>query len=141
MMRHGAHPYRDGNVKTAVVCLLGMFSLAHDCGADDGGGAGKTGATGEVWEQVYAAWSCTANGRPPITFEIQRISETGVEQRWVSDGAQGVASVHTDALYLEGFKGIAYDDYGYGEQPKGTLAALDEFGSAAGTAPYHCVKQ
>jgi hypothetical protein len=75
-----------------------------------------------------------------MTFEVQRVSDTGVEQRWASDGATGVASVHTDALYLEGFKGIAYDDYGYTEQPKGTLAALDEFGTASGTAPYHCVR-
>ena len=27
------------------------------------------------------------------------------------------------------------------EQPTGTLFALDEFNTAAGTAPYHCVKQ
>lgn len=119
-----------------------MFTFARDCGDDAANDTTPAagGATGEVWEQVYGKWSCTATGKPAITFEVQKVSETGVEQRWSSDGATGVASVHTDALYLEAFKGIAYDDYGYTEQPKGTLAALDEFGSASGTAPYHCVR-
>lgn len=125
-------------MKLAILSVISVFALAHDCGGDDAGGA--TTATGEVWEQVYAKWSCTAADRPPITFEVQRASPTGVVQRWVSDGETGTASVHTDALYLEGFKGIAYDDYAYVEQPKGTLAALDEFEQGDGVAPYHCVK-
>jgi hypothetical protein len=129
-------------MKIASLCLVGLFALAHDCGGADTPAAGGGAApAGEVWEQVYGAWTCSAAGRPDIEFEIQRISDTDVEQRWVSDGAQGTASVHTDALYLESFKGIAYDDYGYTEQPKGTLAALDEFGAAAGNAPYHCVRK
>lgn len=125
-------------MKMAALCLLGIFSFAHDCG-DDAGGATPAAATGEVWEQVYGTWSCTAAGRPAISFEVQHVG-AGVEQRWASDGQTGIASVHTDALYLEGFKGISYDDYGYTEQPKGSLAALDEFGNAAGEAPYHCVR-
>jgi hypothetical protein len=126
-------------MKLAVLSLLGLFAFVHDCGDD--GGDGPAAATGEVWEQVFASWSCTAEGRPPIAFEVQRVSDTGIVHRWRSGGAQGDASVHLDALYLEGFNGIAYDDYGYAEQPKGTLAALDEFNQGAGTAPYHCVKQ
>lgn len=127
-------------MKISALCLVGAFAFAHDCGNDDAGGGGG-GTTAAVWDQVYATWSCTAAGRPPITFEIQRISETSVEQRWGSGGKQGTASVHTDALYLESFMGISYDDYGYTEQPKGTLAALDEYTQPTGTAPYHCVKQ
>lgn len=128
-------------VKMAVLCLVAAFGLLRDCGGGDDTAGGGAAAAVEVWDQVYATWSCTADGRPPMTFEIQRISENGVEQRWISDGQQGTASVHTDALYLENFKGISYDDYGYTEQPKGTLAALDEFGQGNGIAPYHCVKQ
>lgn len=126
-----------------VIALVSLLGIARDCGGDDGAGGGTTNTTAgkEVSEQVYGTWSCTANARPPITFEIKQVKPTGVEQQWLSDGEQGIASVHLDALYLEGFKGIAYDDYGYTEQPKGTLAALDEFGTAAGTAPYHCIRK
>jgi hypothetical protein len=132
-------------MKMAVLCLLGIFSFAHDCGDDANGGTTPAtttpgAATGQVWEQVFATWNCTAAGRPPITFEVKRISENGVEQQWSSDGATGTASVHLDALYLENFKGISYDDYGYTEQPAGTLAALDEFNTDNGVAPYHCVR-
>lgn len=124
-------------MKLAILSFIGVFAMAHDCGGDDAGGAT---AAGEVWEQVYANWSCTAAGRPPITFEVKRIAATGVVQGWASDGENGTASVHTDALYLENFKGIAYDDYAYVEQPKGTLAALDEFQQGNDVAAYHCVK-
>lgn len=125
-------------MKFAILSLVGAFALAHDCGGDDA--VGNAAATGDVWEQVYTKWSCTAEGRPPIAFEVQRISDTGVVQQWASDGEKGTASVHMDALYLENFKGIAYDDYGYVEQPKGTLVALDEFQQGNGVAAYHCVK-
>jgi hypothetical protein len=125
---------RLGVMKISTVLLIGFGALVCHCGGGD------AAATGEVWEQVYGSWSCTAEGRPPIRFEIQKVAEAGVEQRWTSDGQQGVASVHTDALYLEDFKDISYDDYGYTEQPKGTLAALDEFGQGNGVEPYHCVR-
>src|SRR6478735_9268136 len=98
-------------MKIAVFCLLSIFTFARDCGDDAATDTTPTpGATGEVWQQVYGTWHCTATGKPAVTFEVQKISETAVEQRWSSDGATGVASVHTDALYLESFKGIAYDD-------------------------------
>ena len=132
-------------MKLAILSVVSVFALAHDCGGGDAGGTpaatGETpAATGEVWEQVYTKWSCTADGRPPITFEVQRISPTGIIQQWVSDGEKGTASVHMAALYLEDFNGLAADDYEYVEQPKGTLVALDEFQQGNGVTAYHCVK-
>jgi hypothetical protein len=60
-------------MKVASLGLLGALAFAHDCTDDNAAAGGGAGASGEVWERVFATWSCTAEARPPITFEVQPV--------------------------------------------------------------------
>jgi hypothetical protein len=135
-------------VSTAIVFLLATSAIGWDCGGDgtktDNGGTANQGGGGEVWEQVFGTWKCTAAGREDWSFDVNRLSQYGSKHEWV-DHAAGTtqnAYVELTQLYLMKADDTSYRNFEYKTPNPDVLDHLEEWAqSEAPLAQYECYKQ
>lgn len=135
-------------VLRSILAAVTFAAFGHDCG----GGNTQTGPAQQddqqpqqVWEQVFAKWTCTADGRPTFAFEVVRKSQTGVEHQWtdLGTGESEKASVWLTSVYLLDAKNESFRNFEYKtDASDSVLLSLAEWKESAGNAtPYSCTKQ
>jgi hypothetical protein len=134
-----------------AACLLGMSAIGMDCdGGDPEPGAATPGGgettSGDITDQVFGTWTCTADGRPDWGFEVVRGDDPSRnESVWIDrdTGERLVAFAHLTDLYLddatkEPFRNFEYE---FTEPGSNTIDHLEEWTqTAAPNAQYVCRK-
>jgi hypothetical protein len=137
-----------------AACLFGVSAVGMDCDGDEpapapanGGGAPAGEATsGDITDQVFGTWSCTADGRPDWGFEVVRGDDPSRnESGWIDrdTGDQLVAYVHLTDLYLDDATEVSFRNFEYKWLKPGSsvIDHLEEWEqSAAPNAQYVCRK-
>ena len=123
-------------------------ALAHDCGDAPNKAQpappAKNAEGGPLWTQVFGSWTCTAAGRPEFRYTVTRKSELGSAHEWADQGTGETlpATVDLTQLYLMKGATTPFRNFEYKTEQPEVLAWMDEWSlTAAGEAPYHCVKR
>jgi hypothetical protein len=125
------------------VCVLALGALA--LGATGCGGT-TDGSDGDVTNQVFGTWSCTATSRPSWSFTVTSLGPETTKHSWtdnVAGGGAHTAYVHLSELYLDDANDEPFRNFLYTtDAAMDTLTALDEFPDfdGVGVPSYHCVK-
>jgi len=123
-----------------IARVLAALTLACVAGC-----GGNDEQPGDITDQVYGTWACTAAARPNFTFTVTKIDPNSTKQSWAeTGGAAKTCYVHLTELYLDDANDTPWRDFTYNFDTSQTkLTSIDQLPNedGQGVPSYHCLKQ